>query len=227
LRQDVTISGSLLLSGSSGPDGGELRFAYAQTGNTLTGSNVIIDVYQNRLRIYENGGTFRGAYLDLATAPAGVATNLGNTTPIYIQAGNATGQSIPNQQVTTITGWTNTVVSTGSAWNASTGIFTCPRAGWYRLRGAVSYATNNATVGREFNVIVSVNGGNNYTGWTFKQTADTVIVTPTPVEAIHFLNVNDTVQIRTYHDSQASRSLSVRADVVLMSIQELPNFITK
>jgi hypothetical protein len=179
------------------------------------------------LRIYENGGTFRGAYLDLATAPAGVATNLGNTTPIYIQAGNATGQSIPNQQVTTITGWTNTVVSTGSAWNASTGIFTCPRAGWYRLRGAVSYATNNATVGREFNVIVSVNGGNNYTGWTFKQTADTVIVTPTPVEAIHFLNVNDTVQIRTYHDSQASRSLSVRADVVLMSIQELPNFITK
>jgi hypothetical protein len=227
LRQDVTISGSLLLSGSSGPDGGELRFAYAQTGNTLTGSNVVIDVYQSRLRIYENGGTFRGAYLDLATAPAGVATNLGNTTPYYIQAGNASGQSITQQQVTTITGWTNTVVSTGSAWNASTGVFTVPRAGWYRLRNVVSYATNTAAIGAEFNAIISVNGANTYTGWTFKQTANSVIVTPPPVEGISFLNVGDTVAFRTYHDSGASRSLIVRGDVNLMTIQELPNFITK
>jgi hypothetical protein len=164
----------------------------------------------------------------LSASFAVTASNLtSNVTPYYIQAGNATGESIPNQQVTTITGWTNTLVSTGSAWNATTGIFTCPRAGWYRLRGAVSYAGNDAAIGREFNVIVSVNGGNTYTGWTFKQTANSVIITPPPVEAIHFLNVNDTVQIRTYHDSQASRSLIIRGDVNLMTIQELPNFITK
>jgi hypothetical protein len=129
--------------------------------------------------------------------------------------------------VTTITGWTNTVNTVPGAWNSTTGIFTCARAGWYRLRGAVSYANNTAAIGSEFNVIISVNGSNSFTGWTFKETANGVIVAPVPVEGIAFLNVGDTVQFRTYHDSSASRSLIPRVDVNLMTIQELPSTIAR
>jgi hypothetical protein len=40
---------------------------------------VTIDVWQNRLRFFEQGGTARGAYIDIATTDAGVATQLATT----------------------------------------------------------------------------------------------------------------------------------------------------
>ena len=73
-----TISGSLSVTGSitskgnatigtgSGDEGGEINLALAQTNTTLTGS-VNIDVYQNRLRFWEGGGTNRGAYLNVVS----------------------------------------------------------------------------------------------------------------------------------------------------------------
>ena len=39
-------------------------------------SGVAIDVYQNRLRFWETGGTNRGVYIDLTTAATSVGTNL-------------------------------------------------------------------------------------------------------------------------------------------------------
>ncbi len=60
---------------SSGDEGGQLDLALAATNTTLTGG-IAIDVYQNRLRIFETGGTNRGAYIDLSAATAGVGSNL-------------------------------------------------------------------------------------------------------------------------------------------------------
>lgn len=81
-----TVSGSELTSTlSSGDEGGQINLAKAVTNTTLAGG-ITIDVYQNKLRIFEQGGTARGAYIDLTAAAAGVATNLlsgsadGNTT---------------------------------------------------------------------------------------------------------------------------------------------------
>jgi hypothetical protein len=67
---------------SSGDEGGQLNLAKAATNTTLAG-NVIVDIYQNRFRIFENGGTNRGAYIDLTAAAASVGTNLlaGGGTP--------------------------------------------------------------------------------------------------------------------------------------------------
>lgn len=84
----LDVSGSLAVSGSTtlksnisvgtgaGAEGGEMQLAYAQTGNTLTGSAVSVDVYQDRLRIFEGGGTSRGVFLDLSKAPTGVGGEL-------------------------------------------------------------------------------------------------------------------------------------------------------
>jgi len=84
------ITGSLVVSGStislitsvlqvgtgSGDEGGEILLAKSQTNNSLTGSGVTIDSYQNRLRIFEQGGNARGVFVDLTKAPNGVAGEL-------------------------------------------------------------------------------------------------------------------------------------------------------
>ena len=86
-RGDQTISGSLSVTGSitskgnatigtgSGDEGGEINLALAQTNTTLTGS-VNIDVYQNRLRFWEGGGTNRGAYLNVASQSSTVGSSI-------------------------------------------------------------------------------------------------------------------------------------------------------
>jgi hypothetical protein len=70
------VSGNELTStNSSGNEGGQVNLALPATNTTLNGS-VVIDVYQNRLRFYEGGGSARGAYIDLTAATGGVGFNL-------------------------------------------------------------------------------------------------------------------------------------------------------
>jgi hypothetical protein len=76
LTNDVTIPGVLFISPSSGDEGGELRLATAVTNSTLSGPSVVIDIYQNKLRFFENGGAARGAFINLAATAAGVGTDL-------------------------------------------------------------------------------------------------------------------------------------------------------
>ena len=82
----VEITGSLVVSGStislkttvlqvgtaSGDEGGEILLVKSQTNNSLTGSGVTIDSFQNKLRIFEQGGNARGVHIDLTKAPDGV-----------------------------------------------------------------------------------------------------------------------------------------------------------
>jgi hypothetical protein len=72
----------LFVTSPGGDEGGQLNLAPSATNTTLAG-NVVIDVFQNRLRIFEGGGTARGGYFDLSGLSAGVGTNLaaGGGTP--------------------------------------------------------------------------------------------------------------------------------------------------
>jgi hypothetical protein len=71
-----TITGEILSSNqSSGNEGGQIDLALAATNTTLSGS-VSVDIWQNKLRIFETGGTNRGVYIDLTSAAIGVGTNL-------------------------------------------------------------------------------------------------------------------------------------------------------
>jgi hypothetical protein len=67
---------SLVSTQSINDEGGELRLAKAQTNTTLSGSQITVDIYQNKFRIFESGGSNRGVYIDLTAASAGVGTNL-------------------------------------------------------------------------------------------------------------------------------------------------------
>ena len=72
----ITGSGILTAGAVGGDEGGEILLGKAFTNTTLTGSGVTIDIYQNRLRIFENGGSNRGGYFDIADLATGVGTNL-------------------------------------------------------------------------------------------------------------------------------------------------------
>ncbi|CAB5214297.1 Collagen triple helix repeat, partial [uncultured Caudovirales phage] len=73
---DITSSGGALVSNASaGNEGGEIRLALAQSGQTLTGS-ITFDVFNNKVRLFETAGTNRGGYWDISTLAAGVGTNL-------------------------------------------------------------------------------------------------------------------------------------------------------
>jgi hypothetical protein len=62
---------------SSGDEGGQIDLATAATNQSLSGGYVNIDIFQNRLRIFESGGSNRGVFIDLANgASSGVGTNL-------------------------------------------------------------------------------------------------------------------------------------------------------
>jgi hypothetical protein len=71
----IFAGGELSLGAIGGDEGGQINLGKPSTNTTLAG-NVAIDIYQNKLRIFEGGGDARGVYVDLTTAGAGVSTNL-------------------------------------------------------------------------------------------------------------------------------------------------------
>lgn len=73
---NVTAAGNVIVGTASGDEGGEMLLVKPATNSTIAGTGVTIDVYQNKLRIFEQGGNARGAYIDLTASTDGVGTNL-------------------------------------------------------------------------------------------------------------------------------------------------------
>ena len=126
----VTSTGNLVSSYSSGDEGGEILLTKPQTNSTIGGAGVRIDVYQNKLRIWEDGGTNRGVYIDLTSATAGVGSNLlssagtGTVTSVSVVSANgfagtvATSTTTP--AITLTTSITGLLKGNGTAISAAT-----------------------------------------------------------------------------------------------------------
>ena len=118
---DKTLNGALILNNGGGDEGGELRLATAVTNSSLNGP-IAIDIFQNRLRIFETGGTNRGAYIDLTSAGAGVGSNLlsggsSNSTPTNLS-------SSANSSTVSIFSDTGTDVVLAAANSTTAGVLT-------------------------------------------------------------------------------------------------------
>ena len=86
---------NIVVTNSSGDEGGEIRLAKPIT-NTSISTSVTFDVYQNKVRIFETGGSNRGGYFDISALSAGVGTNLasgGTPTNLAISTYNASYSS--------------------------------------------------------------------------------------------------------------------------------------
>jgi len=143
---NATVTGTMTATGivsgleltstnASGDEGGQINLA--KPPNATTSGGVTIDAYQNRLRIFEQGGTARGVYIDLTAAAAGVGTNLltgGTSTSQYLQVANAVATyatkayAAANNYVKSILANTNSYIATRASWTALTGTNTAIRA---------------------------------------------------------------------------------------------------
>lgn len=126
----LTTSGLLSVTYAAGDEGGEIFLSKPQTNTTLAGTGVTIDLYQNKLRIFEDGGTNRGAYIDLTSASAGVGSNiLGSSAPTQIINGTSNVSVASNANITVnvagnanIATFTGTSVDIVGALNVSSGL---------------------------------------------------------------------------------------------------------
>jgi hypothetical protein len=73
--QSTSTAFDFYSSQSSGDEGGELRLNKPATNSTISGVTTI-DMFQNKLRFFESGGSSRGAFIDLTRTSSGVGTNL-------------------------------------------------------------------------------------------------------------------------------------------------------
>jgi hypothetical protein len=72
---NITARVNLKSMYQAGDEGGEI-FLNVPATNTTINNGVNIDVYQDKLRIWEDGGANRGYYLDMTAGASGVGTNL-------------------------------------------------------------------------------------------------------------------------------------------------------
>jgi hypothetical protein len=70
------VSGTLTIATNGGDEGGEILLEKAVTNTTLTGSGVVVDIFRDRVRIFEESGTTRGAFLNVASQSAGVSSQI-------------------------------------------------------------------------------------------------------------------------------------------------------
>lgn len=75
VKNGLDVNGEINVSAVGGDEGGQINLEKPATGTTLSG-NVSIDIYQNRIRIFDAAGTNKGAYIDLSAATDGVGSNL-------------------------------------------------------------------------------------------------------------------------------------------------------
>ena len=127
---NVGGGGKLTVATVGGDEGGEILLGKAATNTTLAGDGVTIDVWQNRLRIFEQGGNARGAYLDISTLANGVGTNLlgSAATASYVEFSNVANKPtlVSGSSQISYTGITNVpsgIVSGSSQVLLSSGVW--------------------------------------------------------------------------------------------------------
>jgi len=72
---DANVTGKLSVTARAGDEGGEIFLSNAATNTTIT-NGVTIDVYQDQLRFFEQGGDARGYFINIATGGGAASTNL-------------------------------------------------------------------------------------------------------------------------------------------------------
>jgi hypothetical protein len=187
---DLVSSAAFRSLNSTGDEGGEIFLNKAVTNTTLT-TGVTIDIYQNRLRIFETGGTNRGGYFDISSLGAGVVTNLGSVSAAAagstseVQFNN--GGAFASDPVFTFGATTKTLgVSTGSFHHVTSslvygkvfasGLVTLTDAAsisWDLSQGSVAQVTlggtrtlsapTNQTAGGSYTLIVKQDSAGNKT----------------------------------------------------------------
>lgn len=158
------------------------------------------------------------------------ATNfIGGEIPIYLSANKATSQSIPFNTETIITNWNGTswINNFPSAWNSTTGVWTCPRAGIYEFYFTAALDPHSgSSIGNEFAVILSLNGSLQSVGDFWAQTSSLTRAPHATTNLIMSLNVGDVITTRIYQNLNGN-AINTIAGRLYFQIKQLPSRINR
>jgi hypothetical protein len=166
------VSGSELTSTlASGDEGGQINLAKPPNANTAGG--VTIDAYQNKLRIFEQGGNARGAYIDLTECANGVGTNLlggtGTVTSVASANGIAGGPITGSGTLYAVAGNSTVFVNASGIHVNTSSLPTVNLSSQYVWTNTHTFQANVAFTGNNISVVTNTGsvmfGGAGDTNW--------------------------------------------------------------
>jgi len=155
---------ALQVGTGSGDEGGEILLAKSQTNNSLTGSGITIDSYQNKIRIFEQGGDARGVHIDLSKTPIGTSGELIWKSSGMVAVG--TFVTLDNLKCTVTSAAQG---NRGLSIGAVSTTFEADVSGWYTVSGGSGGGTGN-------NQTYTTTASNSAFNWNFATHGDMVQV---------------------------------------------------
>jgi hypothetical protein len=193
------------------------------TSLALTGTTVSNSTSTGALTVA--GGVGIGGALNASSV---TATNfIGGETPIYLSANKSSSQSIPYNATTTVTNWDGApwINNYPSAWNSTTGVWTCPRAGIYEFNFSATLDQHSgSTIGNEFAVTLFLNGSLQSVSDFWAQTSSNTRAPHAITNLIMSLNVNDVVTTRIYQNLNLN-AINTIGGRLYFQIKQLPSRI--
>jgi hypothetical protein len=165
---NLNVSGTLRMLNQGGDEGGELFIDKPVTSTSLA-AGITIDIFQNKLRFFETGGSVRGVFIDMAnSAAAGVGTDLlnpasapdavaratasaafnsANLIQTYVTSANA-NISLLQTYVTTANANIATILATNTTQNTNiTAAFSQANAAYTRANNSLNANTGGTVTG--------------------------------------------------------------------------------
>ena len=157
-------TGVLTLPTIGGDEGAEIGFTKAPN-SALSGNIVVVDQHLNSIRFFEEGGSNRGAYINLGQAAPAVGTLLNNRVSGFVNAG-------ANVVMDSLKATVTTSDQRGLSLAATVGSFNANVAGTY---------ANVSTGGSRASVTITTSPSTSLFGWNFDIAGDmaTYIITDT------------------------------------------------
>ncbi|WP_321944626.1 hypothetical protein [Burkholderia cenocepacia] len=168
-----------------------------------------------------SGGAINGTSVGSTTASTGAFTTLsasGNDALVYQ---NSSGQSIPNATTTTVTNWTKLFDRVNSSFNATSGVFTAPATGYYRVSASAQFAATAGAVGNQLGWVVTANAVVVAQSPYFIEAANSTARTVS-VNTIVSLTAGQTMTLGLYQNTGAALALSSTAANNWVSISRVP-----
>lgn len=154
-------------------------------------------------------------------AGTGAFTTLNSTGNDALMYSNTSGQSLTTGVSTAITNWTLVYDRVGANFNASTGTFTAPSAGFYHVDLMLTLANAALVAGFSWSIAIIVNGVARIQGQNPMQAAPTVPF-PSWASGVVQLAAGQTITVQVLQNTGSARTLAASAFSNVISIHKIP-----
>ncbi|MGV7245530.1 hypothetical protein, partial [Caballeronia sp. M23-90] len=112
-------------------------------------------------------------------------------------------------------------VNSGSNFNASTGVFTAPNAGYYLVSGEIMFNVSSGAVNNQFQALVIANGVTVFNPIFIVQ-ATTTPLALLPFSVLVSLAAGQTLSVQALQTNTSAQTLNVGANANVLSIVQIP-----